>query len=307
MGLLSRRGAAERLRNAARAALALPGAGLTSRLLAQAIADDVPGLSAEMAYRFLLALFPFFVFLGAATGFIGAAVGSENLFAVVMNFVSPLGPEEVQSVVRDWVHGVVYTQSLGLLTLGAVAALWSATSGTGILVKSLNRAHRVARDRPFWRAQLVSIVATLALAGTMLTGVALYSIGEIMGKQVAARGLGQELLATWQFLGGPGVALGLFVVLVAVYAWLPNVAISLRQAVPGAAFATAAWVAITRGFSVYLAHLDSLEATYGGMATAILVLVWLYAVGAMLVMGGEINALLAGHRANPRIRGIEGR
>src|SRR5688500_6397614 len=89
------------------------------RQLARAyFADDVMGLAAEMAYQFLFALFPFFIFLAAVLGFVGASTGPGSLFSLVMQFVAILAPPEIQALVRDWVHTVVYNQSPGLLTFG---------------------------------------------------------------------------------------------------------------------------------------------------------------------------------------------
>src|SRR6266540_487821 len=92
-------------------------------------ADDVPGLAAEMAYRFLFALFPFLIFLAAFVGFIGARIGSDNLFASVMQLVGTLFPPEIQALLADWVAGVLHTQSSSLLTLGAAGALYGAAGG----------------------------------------------------------------------------------------------------------------------------------------------------------------------------------
>src|SRR5437660_12385955 len=87
-------------------------------------ADDIPGLAAEMAYHFLFALFPFLIFIAALVGFIGSWVGSDNLFVALIQLLAPLVPPEVQRVINEWVAGVVSTHSTGLLTFGAVGALW---------------------------------------------------------------------------------------------------------------------------------------------------------------------------------------
>jgi membrane protein len=261
------------------------------------LADDLMGLGAEMSYQFLFALFPFFVFLAAMAGFVGELVGHGNLFSLVMNFIALLAPAEIQNTVRDWVFGVVYTRSLGLLTFGVAGALLGATAGTGTLAKGLNRAHRVAKNRPFWMGMVLTIIVTMAMAGVMLIGVAVYTVGEWTSEQAVARiGLDDHVIAIWSFLHGPGVAVGLFAVLLAMYALLPNAPVRLRQAAPGALFATAAWLIVTKSFSFYLQHFGRFDVTYGSIATAIMLIVWLYAVSLILMAGGEINALLAGHR-----------
>lgn len=263
-------------------------------LVAKISADDLPGLAAEMAFRFLFALFPFLLFLAALVGFVGARVGAENLFAAGMAFLALLAPPEVQQVLDDAVAGMVGTHSPALLSLGALGALWGAAGGLGTLNKGLNRAYEVAAGRPFWIQQPVALVATMALAVLMLGGVALYAFGEGLGQLMAAHlGLGDRFLALWTVLRGPGVAGGLALVLLLLYALLPNTRVGLRQAAPGALFATVGWVALTVGFSFYLSNFGSYDRTFGSLGAAAILMVWMYFVSVVLLIGGELNALLA--------------
>src|SRR5438093_2717442 len=133
-------------------------------------ADDIPGLAAEMAYRFLFALFPFLIFVAALVGFIGARVGSDTLFASVMQMAGALFPAEIQALLSDWVAGVLRTQSTSLLTLGAAGAFYGAAGGVGTLIKGLNRAHEVTETRAFWKTQALALLTTAALAILMVGG-----------------------------------------------------------------------------------------------------------------------------------------
>lgn len=92
------------------------------------------------------------------------------------------------------------------------------------------------------------------------------------------------------------LAKGLFLVLTILYVVLPNAGVGLAPAAAGALFATLAWVAITRGFGVYLQYLGQFSGTYGGFATAIVLMVWMYGVSTVLLLGGELSAVLAGRR-----------
>ena len=263
-------------------------------------ADDVPGLAAEIAYRFLFALFPFLIFLAAFVGFVGARIGADNLFAGVMALISALFPPEIQTLLRDWVSGVVRTQSTSLLTLGAAGAFYGAAGGVGSLVKGLNRAYEVTETRPFWMVQALGLGTMVALALLMLAGVLLYTVGEWLGDFLANRlGLGEVFRGVWTVLRGPGVAVGLCLVLVGAYRVLPNAPVRVIRALPGAVFATIAWVVLTLGFSFYLAHFGTYERTFGSLGTAVVLMVWMYFVGIILLIGGEINALVARRRPLP--------
>ncbi len=255
---------------------------------------DITGLAAEMAYRFLFALFPFLIFLAAFIGFIGSRVGVENLFADVMELIALVAPPEIHKLLDDWVGSVVRSRSTGLLTVGAVGALYGAAGGVGTLVKGLNRAYDVVETRPFWKVQALALATTVALAVLMLGGVLFFTLGGWLGGWLAAAfGLGQGFLGLWGFVRGPGVAAGLGLALVALYAALPNARVRPLHAVPGAALAMAGWVALTFGFSFYLSNFGSYDRTFGSLGAAVVLMVWMYAVGLILLLGGEINAALA--------------
>jgi membrane protein len=259
--------------------------------------DDVPGLAAEMAYRFLFALFPFLIFLAALIGFIGAQVGRENLFESVMGFIGNLVPPTVLTIIDSWVAGMINSQSTGLLTIGALGALWGAAGGVGTLVKGLNRTYKVKESRPFWKAQLMALATTVALAFMSISGTLLYTFGGWLGGQLAEWfGLSDQFVQIWGRAYGPIVGFGLGLVLLAVYTVLPNRHIPLRHALPGALFATAAWVGITLGFGFYLSHFGNFDKTFGSLGAPVVLMFWMYAVGMILLIGGEVNAILEGQK-----------
>jgi membrane protein len=287
---------AERLPNGLRrrvaAATALPPVQRMSRIVAAMGEHDVSGLAAEMAYRFLFALFPFLIFLAAVVGFVGARTGQQHLFDTIMTFMTVLAPPEIQQVVNDWVAGVVSTQSPGLLTVGVAGALWGAAGGVGTLIKGLNRAYGVEETRPFPKVQGMALLTTVVLALMMLVGAGLYLFGDWLGMLLAAQfGLGNAFLTFWALLRGPAVAVGLALLLVLVYAVLPNRDINGRQALPGAVAATTGWVLLTLGFSFYISNFGSYDRTFGSLGAAVVLMVWMYAVGLILLIGGEINAV----------------
>jgi membrane protein len=263
-------------------------------------ADDLLGLGAEMSYNYLFALFPFFMFLSALLGFIGERVGQADLFTLVMRFIAMLVPTAIQDLVREWAYEVVYTRSPGLLTISAAFALFGATAGIGVLNKGLDRAHQITVGRPFWRGFLYALAATLALDSVIFAGFVTYTLGGRLVEYIPATYAANDaFLGIWEFLHGPGLVIGLFVVITILYVVLPNTRVRVVHAAAGALFATLAWVVITRGFGLYLQYLGNFAFTYGAFATAIVLMVWMYGVSTVLLVGGEISAVLAGRSFGP--------
>ncbi len=258
------------------------------------------GLAAEMAYNYLFALFPFFVFLAALLGFVGARVGHADLFTQVMLLVALLGPQEIQDLVRDWVYSVVYTQSPALLTLGAGLALFGATAGMSTLAKGLDRAHKSKTTRSWWKALLIAVLATLALDTVMLSGFLTYALGGwLMERLPASHEISAALRDGLDLSRGLATAVGLFVVLTLLYAVLPNGTVAFRYAAGAALFVTLVWTVITRGFGLYLTYLGQFSGTYGAFSAVIVLMVWLYAVSTVLLIGAELSAYPTRGRSTP--------
>jgi len=80
------------------------------------------------------------------------------------------------------------------------------------------------------------------------------------------------------------------------YRALPNLQVPWRDALPGALFATVGWAVLTSGFSFYLGHFGSYDKTFGSLGTAVVLMVWMYMVGMIVLIGGELNAAVHGRQ-----------
>ncbi|MBI4499493.1 MAG: YihY/virulence factor BrkB family protein [Chloroflexi bacterium] len=269
-------------------------AGRLLRTLVREIGDDdVFGMAAEMAYRFLFAVFPLLLFLATALGFVGDALGFDDLFAGLLRQVNPLLPDPVNQTLNQYVAGLLGTRSSAFLTVGLVGTLWGAAGGVGTLIKALNRAYDVEHFRPFWRRQLLALVVTVTLPPI---GLALFILA-VLGRKLAvwlgdALGLGYGLVELMALARWPVLVLLLVVGLSLLYHVLPNTRHRYVWSLPGSIFATAGWLLLTQGFSLYVANFGKYDATYGSFGAAIAFLLWLYLVGVVVLLGAEINALL---------------
>jgi hypothetical protein len=78
----------------------------------------------------------------------------------------------------------------------------------------------------------------------------------------------------------------------ALYRFAPTLKLSWREIIPGAVTATGAWVAVSLAFSYYVNNFGSYDKTYGSIGAAIVLLVWMYANGFVILVGGEVNACM---------------
>src|SRR5699024_2832832 len=91
---------------------------------------DVAGLSAQLAYFFLLSLFPFLLFLVTLMGFL--PINSAS----IMQFLSSFLPKDVIEMIETNLKDIVSNRSGGLLSIGILGTLWSASNGVNAITKS---------------------------------------------------------------------------------------------------------------------------------------------------------------------------
>jgi len=143
---------------------------IRARLFRSVQADDVSGLSAEIAYRFLFAVFPFGLFVAALGSFVAVSMHVDNPAGSIVRGLGDNLPPSIAESIRPELQHLLTSARPDLIGLGAVAALWAATGGTNALVKGIHRAYDVQEIRPFLMRYVVAVGLTvLAAIGVILS------------------------------------------------------------------------------------------------------------------------------------------
>jgi YihY family inner membrane protein len=90
------------------------------------------------------------------------------------------------------------------------------------------------------------------------------------------------------------LVVGLSLAFYPVYYVFPDVNVRPIEVVPGTVFAAVGWTVLEAAFQSYVAVAGRYEAVYGTLGSAFLLLIWLYFSGLVLLVGGVLNAVLAG-------------
>jgi membrane protein len=271
-------------------AWALGGLGVTElgrRVIAEIRDDDCLGRAAQLAYYFLFALFPFFLFLTTLLGYLPI----PDLLDRLMDMLGQMLPGEALQLVQDNVRQLVTGQRGGLLSFGILAALWTSSSALTAIIDGLNRAYDVAEGRPFWQVRLIAIGLTVGLSVFIIVALGLLTFGPQLGRWVAdLAGLGRVFEVTWNVVRWP-VIVGLLIVAMALlYYVAPDVEQAWMWITPGSACAVLGWLLASLGFAFYVNRFGSYNATYGSIGAVIVLLTWMYVTGLFVLIGGEINA-----------------
>jgi membrane protein len=259
--------------------------------------DNVFGHAAELAYYFLLALFPMLIFLSSMVGFMPDA--QENIFRAL----SQVMPGDAMRLVHETIRDVVSHRSGGLLSFGVLGAVWAASGGVTAVMGTLNVAYDVKEERSFWKVRLVGIGLTLALALLIVGGVIMIMFGDRFSEWLAARlGLGTIFTFIWgvvDYLFGLGL---LLLGLQLIYYFGPNVEQEWRWITPGSIFAVISLVIASLLLSLYLRYAPSYSVTYGSLGAVIILMLWLYLMGAATLIGGEFNSVIRRAGGQPVIQ-----
>lgn len=249
-------------------------------------ASDVPGVAAQMAYFFLLSVFPLLIFTVTLIGYL--PIDPNQVFDTVKDFA----PAESLNMVRDIIFNVTSTQNGGLLSFGVIGTIWSASNAMNAIIKGLNYSYDVEETRPFYKARGLSILLTFAF----IFVVAIMMIFQVFGEQIGQfafdfLGMGSLFLSIWTWVRFLIPPLILLIVFVGLYYLAPNLSVKQVTVWPGALFATIGWIVTSLGFSFYVNNFGNYSATYGSIGGMIILMIWMYLSAMILLVGGEINAL----------------
>jgi membrane protein len=249
-------------------------------------ADNCLGLAAQLAFYFALSLFPALIFVVALASYFPRTVMNDALAAL-----EPVAPTEVVSLIRTQLDSILAAEQGGLLTLGVLGAVWSSSGALTAIIDALNRAYDIEESRPWWKVRLVAIALTLGLALFILVAFTLVIAGPEMAGAIAGWfGLGQAFTWVWNVVQWPVVfALVAFAVAVTFY-FAPDAEQEWVYLTPGTVTATLLWLLASLGFRFYVQNFGDYNATYGALGGAVVLLLWLYVAGLVLLIGGELNA-----------------
>lgn len=262
------------------------------RVWYQTLKDDIFGYAAQLSYYFLFSLFPLLICLTALLG-IFADTGSK-LRMNLLEYLSRVMPESATELISRTLDEISKGSSGTKLSLGLIAALWTASSGMGAIINALNVAYNTEETRSWWKTRLIAIGLTIIFGSLLVIAATLMFYGGTLGEKIAdSCGLGNVFTAIWKIIQLLGIIIFVLLSFSIVYFFGPDLKNRKLQIItPGAVSALVLWIIVTLFFKLYLHRFDNYSATYGSLGAVIILLLWFYLTGAAILIGGEINAEL---------------
>lgn len=251
--------------------------------------DDAFGLAGNVAFRALLAIFPFLIFTSALTAFVGDRSMADDLVDFLIAIVPP---PLIEPIVSEVVQ--VMTVPRGdVLSLGILLTIWFAVGGADGVRIGLNRAYGVRETRS------VFVIYSIQVGMVMLASLALVLVGYLLVLAPEAGSWLHRLIpgfdpasVTVRLIRFPASATIFVVALFAAHVLLPARRTEFSNIWPGVIFTAVAWTALASSFSYYVVRFGTYASYYAGMAGIIAALYFMYLSALLLIFGGELNRAL---------------
>jgi membrane protein len=261
--------------------------------------DEILDRSAALSYYFLFALFPALLFLTALLGFLPVS----GLWDRLMAYVNQMLPGDAGAMVQKTLGEVLSKQRTGLLSLGALTALWAASGAMVSVMTALNVAYDLDETRSWWKRRLVAIGLTIGFSFLLLVALVLLVFGGHLGALVANRmGLAGIFTVAWNVASILIAMVAVLSGIALVYFLAPAGKQRWQWVTPGSVVALVLWLAMSFALRAYVSYFGNYNATYGSIGGVILLMLWLYLTGVVLLLGAEVNAEIehaAAHRGEP--------
>lgn len=247
-------------------------------------------VAAQLAYFALLSLFPFGIFVLTVIGYLPLAGLERELMSLIYQAM----PREAAELLDGTLHEVLGRQRSGLLFVSLLGTIWSASSGVSATMTALNRALGVPETRTYVRRKLLAIGFTLSAALLIIVATSALLIGpELLHAVFDWLSLESSFDLLWKWMRLPLALLAMIFLLALVYHFLPAKRPPLRPLSWGSVAAVFLWVLASLGLRTYVSHFGAYAKTYGTLGTAVVLMTWLYLSGLAVILGGEIDAVLA--------------
>lgn len=239
--------------------------------------------AAQSAFFFMLSMIPIILLLLMLVRY------TPVTKADVMTAVIQVFPRSVDSLITSIVNQV-YNQSMGVIPVTVIVALWSAGKGVLAVTSGLNCVYECPETRNYVflrvRATLYTLMFLLVIVSLLILSV----FGNTLNLFIADHIPFMTSLADWLIQARIFITPSLLVVFsLLIYKFLPNRRDKFRKQIPGAVFTALGWMVISWIFSVYVDVFQGFSSMYGSLTTIVLIMLWMYFCMYSILLGGELN------------------
>lgn len=258
---------------------------VTKQLFRRYFTDKVGQSAAELAYYLLFSLFPLLIFLNAALSTLNF---SPQALLDQLNIVLP---QEVVTLFTEYMAYIGGLQSDVLLYAGLVLTLYMLFRAVNSLTGSLLTVYQIQRSG-FLHYLAVLVFCLLLMLAVFVFLFVLIISGSLLSNLGRYLYIPSWFIQLWDMLRLFLVPLCMLLMLSSFYYMVGRGQYRFRESLPGAVFSLVIWIAATMAFSYYVANMGNYSLLYGSLSTIMVLMLWLWITGVVLILGGVFNHVL---------------
>ncbi len=257
------------------------------KLIKRYTAHNVAANSAQIAYYWIMAFFPFLIVVISLLTFANISVN------VLMDYIATIVPNSLMPFIETTINQFILYRSTTLLSVGVLISLWSGGTAVNALLRGIHLAYNSKFVKPFWLSKVVAIVYTFLFALLLILMMVALVFGNRIGSYVINvlhlnRGI---IMPIWNVIRLSMPFIALIVVLYIIYRIVPRRYLKVKNVWLGTLAASAGWYGFSLIFSIYIDNYSKYNQLYGSIGSVFILLIWLYASCMVLLVGAEINAV----------------
>jgi membrane protein len=226
-----------------------------SEVIRRAGRHRLSGLSAEIAYNAIFALFPAILTMVSAIGLLDLP---ESHFRSFIRQINQVIPDAAVALIQSFIQTLRVGKNQELFSLSLVASLWTASSVLGAAMAALDQIHQVPHNwiRPFWKTKLVSLSLSLGTFVLLISALLIVVLSDFTVREVAhnSGAFSHSLFRFWHLLSLP-IALGIVALALSfIYRYGTSHRRKGTPILPGAILATILWAVFSGLLRLYVAH-----------------------------------------------------
>lgn len=244
--------------------------------------QNISAFSANAAFFIFLSLIPMLIMICNIIPY--TPLTEENLLDAITDVTPGVFDPLISGLISQ-----VYDKSAGILSIAAVATLWSAAKGVLALIRGLNAVNGVVEERNYILLRIVASFYTIIVLVMIILSLIIVVFGNVIVSMIEYKLPGMEVVFSGlMHLRVVAVWAVMTVFLTMMYAYMPSKKRKFHYQIPGAAFSAVLWSIFSWGFSLYVDHYDGVNA-YGTLSIIILIMLWLYFFIYIIMIGAYLN------------------
>jgi membrane protein len=257
----------------------------------RAFNHDAFGVAKGAAYSSIISLFPALLVVASilAASHKTAAFVREISYAVGRIFP----PGAAQTAVSYF--ETTQQRPVRVLVTTSLLTLWTASGVMISWMEGFRNAYQLPKTWGIVKERFIAFGLVIMAGLPLVFATMLVAFGTQIEKWAIFRAtheLTWYILVLWTAVRWIIASLTSIAVMALIYHHAVPRTLRWHSVLPGATLSTAVWFPATIGFGWYVSHFAEYSLLYGSLATAIVLLVWMYIISIIVLIGAEFNAIL---------------